>query len=359
MTGRTKVGVSVIGLVLLAGWVLAAGNGATTATTLQERLRAAPFKLAYECYVNGNWEIFVARADGSDAVNLTSTPAEHEHYPQVSPDGSRIAFLADRGAGRDAVRGLYVMKSDGTGRKKVADYAREPFWSPDNERLAYLSQEYPRFSVMDYYTKGMQWVELATGAVRPHPNSANFHHLYNPSFAGNGKWIVATVHGGMGFGHAILLLEAQGHGVRNLEIPGCRPRLSPDGKQIAWSAGDHEIAVAPLDLDAAKPVVGSWRLRVKDEVARILHVAWSPDSRFLSFSRGPEGRGDPTKAGTFEGAAGIVGVYAAGWDVAAVSAEQSGTLDLHRASASEFALLTTNGLSNKQPVWFRPARARE
>jgi TolB protein len=100
-------------------------------TPLKERLKESPFKIAYECYVNGNWEIFVMNADGSEPRNLTQTPKEHEHYPQVSPDGAKICFSVDAGEGRDAVRSLYVMDIDGGNRKLLADHAREPFWRPD------------------------------------------------------------------------------------------------------------------------------------------------------------------------------------------------------------------------------------
>src|SRR5437870_306092 len=71
---------------------------------LKERLKNSPFKIAYETYVDGNWEIFVMNADGSNPVNLTRTPKEHEHYPQISPDGTKICFSVDDGEGRDAVR---------------------------------------------------------------------------------------------------------------------------------------------------------------------------------------------------------------------------------------------------------------
>ena len=93
---------------------------------------------------------------------------------------------------------LGVMDTDGRNRRKLADYAREPFWSPDSKTIGYLPQEYPRFNVIDYYTKGMNFFDLATGKLTPHPNSERLHHLYNPSFAPNGKWIAATVHAGMG-----------------------------------------------------------------------------------------------------------------------------------------------------------------
>src|SRR5580698_6522600 len=126
---------------------LAAVSGAEP---LSEQLKSLPFKIAYESYVNGNWEIFVMNADGSHPVNLTKTPDLNEHYPQVSPDGTRMCFVADKGEGRDAIRSLYVMDVDGKHRQKIADYAREPFWSPDGKVIGYLDQEFPKFNVIDY-----------------------------------------------------------------------------------------------------------------------------------------------------------------------------------------------------------------
>jgi len=346
------VAVPVLATVLL----LTAGTSTQAQTPLRERLAASRFKIACECYVNDNWEIFVMNADGSEPVNLTKTPKEHEHYPQVSPDGTKLCYSVDAGEGREAVRSLFVMDVDGKNRRKLVDSAREPFWSPDSKVIGFLPQEYPKFSVTDYYTKGMSFYDLATGKTEPHPNSANLHHLYNPCFAANGKWIVSTLHAGMGFDHAILAIEAHGNKIINLKIPGCRPCVSPDAKQIAWGSGDHEVVLAPIDLDSDSPAVGPWRLRIRDKTNETYHVDWSPDSRFVCLSRGPASKGDPTKLGTFQAACEIVGVYAPGWNLCAVSAERSGIVDLNSATDADFVMLTTNGFSNKEPAWFRPAR---
>ncbi len=334
------------------------GSSADGGPSLRERLTGSPFKIAYESYVDDNWEIFVVNADGSKLVNLTRTPQVQEHYPQASPDGTKICFSVDTGEGREAIRSLWVMDVDGRNRRKLADGAREPFWSPDSQRIGFLPQEYPKFNVIDFYTRGMSFCRLADGAIEPHPNSTNLHHLYNPGFSPNGKWIVSTVHAGMGVEHGILLIEARGNRIINLNIPGCRPCLSPDGRQIAWGSGDHEIAVAPIDLDADTPAVGPWRLRVQDQKLETYHVDWSPDSRFLSLSRGPASKGDPTKPGTFLSACEIVGVYAPGWDLNVVGADGEGIIDLATAGERELLVVTTNGLSNKEPSWIRPALAR-
>jgi Tol biopolymer transport system component len=293
-------------------------------------------------------------ADGSKPVNLTKTKA-HEHYPQVSPDGTKICYTVDEGEGRETVRSLWVMDTDGKNRKKLLDHAREPFWAPDSKVIGFLPQEYPKFNVIDYYTKGMSFYDLATGKVEEHPNSAKLHHLYNPSFAPNGKWIISTVHAGMGFSHAILAIERHGDKIINLGIPGCRPCVSPDGKQIAWGPGDHEIAAAALDLESDTPKIGDRTATIIDKKNKIYHVDWSPDAKFLSISRGPEGEGDISKPGTFRAACEIVGIYAPGWDILATPAHTEGVLDLSSATPTDFSLLTTNGFSNKESAWFKPA----
>jgi Tol biopolymer transport system component len=51
--------------------------------------------------------------------------------PSPSPDGQQIAFLSNE-AGRR--KGVYLMKSDGTGRTLFGPYGR-PHWSPDGQRI--------------------------------------------------------------------------------------------------------------------------------------------------------------------------------------------------------------------------------
>ena len=106
----------------LVAWILLAGLPVTAPAgrkSLAEQLKASPHRLVHETYHNNNWELFTRNADGSGERNLTNTPEVNELYPQVSPDGKRICFLVDTGRGRDTVRSLWLMNSDGTGRKKI------------------------------------------------------------------------------------------------------------------------------------------------------------------------------------------------------------------------------------------------
>ncbi len=138
-------------IILLAALLTEKTEGAEP-SSFREQLKPLPFKIAYESYIDNNWEIFSMNADGSNPINLTQTPTEHEHYPQVSPDGTKICFTVDTGEGRDTVRSLWVMDTDGKHRRKLVDSAREPFWAPDSKVIGYLPQEYPKFNVIDYYT---------------------------------------------------------------------------------------------------------------------------------------------------------------------------------------------------------------
>src|SRR2546430_2424691 len=104
------------GALLAAALFAVVITAADAQAPFRERLSRLPFKIAYETYVNDNWEIFVMNADGSNPINLTQTPKEHEHYPQVSPDGTKICFVADEGEGRDTGPSYYGMDVDGANR---------------------------------------------------------------------------------------------------------------------------------------------------------------------------------------------------------------------------------------------------
>src|SRR5262245_12593632 len=101
-------------------------------------------KIVYETNRDGNWELYVSNADGSNPVNLTRTPDVDELYPKPSPDGTKICFVADEGRGDAKVRNVYFMNSDGTHRVKVAENGREPCWSPDESRIAYTKGEFEK-----------------------------------------------------------------------------------------------------------------------------------------------------------------------------------------------------------------------
>ncbi len=268
----------VLGLqfVLLPGSVALAQNGPRandreTTNTILKELKSIPHKILFETYVKNNWEIFLMNADGSGQQNLTNSNDEHELYPQAAPDGTKICYLRDTQEKGRTVRNVYVMNADGTGRTLVAERARQPCWSSDSKGIAFVKQEFNRFSIKDYASKGLFFYDLATGVIKPHRNNDSpdpkkrIHHLYNLTWSKDGEWIVSTVHAGMGFGHAIIAIEVNGDRVIDLGLAGCRPTISPDGKHVTWSPDDHTISIAEIDFSASQPRVMAARVLEKQE----------------------------------------------------------------------------------------------
>lgn len=258
-------------------------------------LATCPFKIVYETLreTDGkeNWELYLIKADGSEPVNLTRTGDIDEMYPHASPDGTKICFVADEGTGRNKVRNVYYMNLDGTGRVKVAGNARQPCWSPDSRKIAYLKAEFKRYTKTDYATKELVFYDLKTGRHAPHPNK-KLHHLYNICWSPDAQWFVATVHGGMGHGHAILAFEAQGTVVYDLTkfgVTGCRPDLCFDSTKVTWGLTDWDLCMAKIDLTAPTPQVTKVNRFVKcDEKCEVYHTDFSPDGRYIAFSYGPK-----------------------------------------------------------------------
>jgi Tol biopolymer transport system component len=306
---------------------------------LREALRACRDRIVFETRRDGSWELVAMNADGSNPTPLTRTPEVDELYPRVSPDGTRIAFVADEGPRDARVRNLYVMKSDGTDRRKLADNAREPCWSPDGKRLAYLGGEFERLNFDAWATKGLFVLDLETGERREHPNR-NILHLYALNWTPDGRWFIATVHGGMGFRHSIVALEADGEKVYDLRLPGCRPDVSPDGKKIAWGHGDCAIGVADLELSPEPRATHPRNIVESREPLWTYHADWSPDGRFLAFTYGPRPRGRSLRA-----LPQCPGMDAPDWNIGVADA----------SAKNRWVILTSGGSSHKEPDWI-PAK---
>ena len=96
-------------------------------------------------------DIWVVPMDGSAAVQLTDDPGE-ETNPHWSPDGSTIAFMADRSGNRD----IWVVPAEGGIATQVTFHPgadRNPRWSPDGAKLAFASD---RGGSLDIWTVDME-----------------------------------------------------------------------------------------------------------------------------------------------------------------------------------------------------------
>jgi Tol biopolymer transport system component len=103
--------------------------------------------IAFASDRDGNREIYVMNADGSNERRLTRTGGRVDDItlhgldadPAWSPDGKKLAFESNR----DGDLEIYVMNADGTNQRNLTDNASLdalPAWSADGRELAFESE---------------------------------------------------------------------------------------------------------------------------------------------------------------------------------------------------------------------------
>ena len=133
------------GLVTAAGAGVArimaeAGAVADTALVTVAPLEP-PDQILFVSERDGNAEVYVMDADGSNPVNLTNDIAGDDQ-PVWSPDGSKIAFVKNTD--------IYVMNADGSAPVNLTNAAGiddEPAWSPDGTKVAFRSNRDGNFEI--------------------------------------------------------------------------------------------------------------------------------------------------------------------------------------------------------------------
>jgi Tol biopolymer transport system component len=217
-------------------------------------------------------DIRVASADGSGATELQAGPAS-EFSPVWSPDGTRVAFLAEDED--DFSRDIYVIDAGGSGRRKVVDgqSVTSVSWSPDGEALAFTDHDVyvvgPDGSgdrrVLRGYWENVAWSPdgsrlLLAGFPRGSANSGTFD-----------LWTVRPD------GTDLVQLT-------NDETTDTFPSWSPDGSRITFQRNedleepDYRNDVYVMNAD------GSGLRRVTVWPGFDGMPVWSPDGRFLAFS---------------------------------------------------------------------------
>ena len=106
-------------------------------------------------YVDNDVDIWVVNLDGTEPVNLTSSPA-WEIGPNWSPDGSQIAFHTNLhepnpvGALQDWNWEVYMMNADGVGQVRLTNNVAldaEADWSPDGSQIVFSTNRDGNFEI--------------------------------------------------------------------------------------------------------------------------------------------------------------------------------------------------------------------
>ncbi len=121
--------------------------------------------LAFAVTEKDSERVYTLRFGESKPRLLTTSPAS---VPRWSPDGKWIAYSADCGYGD----GVFLVRSDGTGERRLTETGGWPVWWPDGQRISYLTRT----------GDGRQQIETTNvafdgGAGRPIPfyfNGTNF-----------------------------------------------------------------------------------------------------------------------------------------------------------------------------------------
>ena len=106
--------------------------------------------VAFASNRSGNYDIFTMNDDGSGIRQLTNDPAD-DTQPRWSPDGSRIVFKSRKDGSKIGQRtvlsaDLFVMNADGTNGVHLTTTSQSeegsPAWSPDGKKILYARQDF-------------------------------------------------------------------------------------------------------------------------------------------------------------------------------------------------------------------------
>ena len=231
-------------------------------------------KIAFTSTRDGNSEIYVMNADGTNQTRLTNN-SDQDHSPDWSPDGSRIAFRSIR----DGFPGIFVMNANGSNQTRltnIQDY--DPDWSPDGSRIAFARSTNDPLFTDDIH------VMNADGSNQTRLTN-NWGTDGAPSWSPDGSRIAFTcsVH--------ICVMNADGSNPTtfvggDLLFGFSEPSWSPDGSKIAYSwfpifndqwDDPTEIFVRNVDRTQERNLTHSADLKERSP-------AWSPDGSKVAFS---------------------------------------------------------------------------
>src|SRR3989442_1267839 len=202
-------------------------------------------KIAFVSGRDGDFEIYVMNADGTDQTRLTNALG-FDWHPSWSPDGTKIAFDSER----DGDFEIYVMNADGTDQTRVTHspivdghptLAVDPSWSPDGTKIAFESNRYNNVHT-DIYVMNADGTNVTRLTFTPATIDDG------PSWSPDGTKIAYSNSG-------IWVMNADGTNQTRLttsSVNDKEPSWSPDGTMIAF-ANVGERNIYAMNADGTNP----------------------------------------------------------------------------------------------------------
>jgi serine/threonine protein kinase len=201
--------------------------------------------VAYIQQTGGHGDLFVSRVAGGEHVRLTNDES-HKEEPQFSPDGERIAF--GRKATAASLPEICIIPSLGGAIVPVASGGYSPAWSPDGNRIAYITEKSGGTeALMIAAVDGSETRTLLTG-------DGVYPFLGRASWSSDGKQIAVTRSRG-GENREIWLVSVSGGTPKLLSqdaagVVSDSPVFTPDGLGVIHRSnrgGASNLWWQPLD----------------------------------------------------------------------------------------------------------------
>ena len=195
-------------------------------------------------------------------IRLTQNYGDVE-YLAYSPDGSKIAFVSERGDNNDAI---YVMNADGSNPIRLTqnyDDVEYLVYSPDGSRIAFVSERGNNDAIYVMNADGSNPIRL----------TQNYDDVEYLAYSPDGSRIAFVSE--RGNNDAIYVMNADGSNpIRLTQNYGDVEYLaySPDGSQIAFVSerGDNDV-IYVMNADGSNPI------RLTQNYDDIEYLAWSSD----------------------------------------------------------------------------------
>lgn len=218
--------------------------------------------------------IWVVPALGGEPRQFTSGP-KRDTAPRWSPDGKQLAFLSERDGKK---RQIFVMPADGGEPRRLTELKQpvdEPVWSPDGTRIAFTSRLAPEEP--DEKEKEKSKPARVITSVRFKSNDGGF--VYDKR-----RHIFVVPVGGTGGDNAPTSEQREPKQVTDGDWDDGTPVWSPDGTELAFSSARHEERDYDYvsDIWAVSPEGGEPR-RVTLERGPSGFPAWAPDGRTIAY----------------------------------------------------------------------------